>query len=78
MVLDKIIALVAEQFRLDEDELSEDTSFEEIGADDMDIADLVLAVEDAFETEISIEEANALKTIGDLTDLAEKAWSAGE
>ena len=78
MVLERIIALVAEQFRMDEDELSEDTSFEEIGADEMDIADLVLAVEDAFDMDISIEEANALKTIGDLTDLAEKAGSAGE
>ena len=73
MVLDKIIALVAEHFQMQEQELSEDTLFEEIGADDMDIADLVMAMEDEFDMDISIDEANALRTIGDLTDLAERA-----
>ena len=73
MVLDTIIALVAEHFQMDEEELSEDTLFAEIGADDMDIADLVMTVEDEFDMDITIDEANALRTIGDLTDLAERA-----
>ena len=49
MVLDKIIALVAEHFQMDEEDLSEDTLFAEVGADDMDIADLVMTVEDEFD-----------------------------
>ena len=58
---------------LDADEITESTVFEEIGADEMDIADLVMAVEDAFDTEISIDEANAIETVSDLVDLAERA-----
>lgn len=73
MVLDKILAIVAEQFQMDTDELSEDTVLAEIGADDLDIADLVLSVEDAFDMDISVDEANALRTVGDLADLAEES-----
>lgn len=76
MILDTIIAIVAEQFGMDTDELSEDTVLSEIGADDLDIADLVLSLEDAFDMDVSIDEANALRTVGDLADLAEKAVSA--
>ena len=78
MVLDKIIAIVAEQFQADADELSEDTVLSELGADDLDIADLVLTLEDAFNTDVSIDEANALCTVGDLADLAEKAIRQGK
>lgn len=73
MVLDKIIAVVAEQFQMEPDELSEDTILAEIGADDLDIADLVLTLEDMFDMDVSVDEANALRTVGDLADLAEEA-----
>jgi acyl carrier protein len=78
MVLDKIIAIVAEQFQMDADEITEDTVLSEIGADDMDVADLVLAVEDAFDMDVTIEQANALRTVGDLADLAEDAVRQSE
>lgn len=72
MVLDKIIAVVAEQFQMETDEITEDTVLSEIGADDLDIADLVLTLEDMFDMDVSIDEANALRTVGDLADLAEE------
>ncbi len=78
MILDRVIAIVAEQFRMDADELSEDTVLSEIGADDLDVADLVLSLEDAFDMDVSIDEANALRTVGDLADLAEKAVRRSE
>lgn len=78
MVLDTIISIVAQQFRMDTDELTEDTVLSEIGADDLDIADLVLSVEDAFDMDISVDQANALRTVGDLADLAEDAIRQGE
>lgn len=73
MILDTVIELVAQQMQMSADDISESTVFEEIGAEDMDIADLVMAVEDAFDTEISIDEANAIRTVSDLVDLAERA-----
>lgn len=76
MVLDTIIELVAEQFTVDADELSEDTAFADLGAEELDITDLVYAVEDRFEMDISEEDANALQTIADLADLVEAAMNA--
>lgn len=73
MVLDTIIEMVAQQMHMDKYEISESTVFAEIGADEMDIADLVMMVEDAFETDITIDEANAIETVSDLVDLAERA-----
>lgn len=78
MILDKVISIVTEQFQMDADELTEDTLLAEIGADDMDIADLVLTMEDAFDMDISVDQANALRTVGDLADLAEEALRQGE
>ncbi len=78
MILDTVIAIVAEQFGMDTDELSEDTVLSEIGADDLDIADLVLSLEDAFDMDVTIDEANALRTVGDLADLAENAVRQSE
>ena len=73
MVLDTVIELVAQQFQMDADDVTESTAFEDLGAEEMDIADLVMAVEDAFDTEISVDEANAIETVSDLVDLAERA-----
>ncbi len=76
MVLETLLELVAQQFHQDAEDLNEDTAFEDLGAEDLDIADLVLAVEDAFDMEITTDEANALQTIADLLDLVERAISA--
>lgn len=73
MVLDKIAALVAEQFRQEREDITEDTVFEELEADEMDIADLILAVEDTFRIDIDTDAANALTTVGDLADVVEEA-----
>jgi len=77
MILEKVTTFIAEQLNIDEDEISEDTSFEEIGADEVDIAELVLAIEGEFEIELSDDEVNSLATVADLTDIIEKAISLG-
>jgi acyl carrier protein len=73
MVLETLLELIAEQFQRDVEDLNEDTAFEDLGAEDMDIAELVLTVEDAFDMDISTDEANGLSTIADLLDLVEEA-----
>ena len=73
MVLETLLELIAEQFQRDVEDLNEDTAFEDLGAEDMDIAELVLTVEDAFDMDISTDEANSLSTIADLLDLVEEA-----
>ena len=59
--------LVADQFALEPEDVSMDTSFEEdLGADSVDLVELVMAMEEEFEVgEIQEEELGTLKTVGD-------------
>ena len=59
--------LVVEQFAMEPAEVSMDTSFEEdLGADSVDVVELVMAIEEEFELGVTQEEdLKALKTVGD-------------
>ena len=59
--------LVAEQFALEPDEVTMDTDFDrDLGADSVDVVELVMAMEEEFEIgEVSEEELGTLKTVGD-------------
>ena len=59
--------LVAEQFALEPEEITMDTAFEEdLGADSVDLVELVMAMEEEFEVgEIQEDELGSLKTVGD-------------
>jgi len=59
--------LVAEQFAIEPSEVTMETSFEEdLGADSVDLVDLVMAMEEEFEVgEIEEEELGSLKTVSD-------------
>ena len=59
--------LVAEQYAKEPEEVTMDTSFEEdLGADSVDLVELVMAMEEEFEVgEIQEEELGGLKTVGD-------------
>ena len=59
--------LVAEQFALEPEEVAMETSFEEdLGADSVDLVELVMAMEEEFEVgEIQEDELGSLKTVGD-------------
>ena len=59
--------LIVEQFALDPDEVTMDSSFEEdLGADSVDLVEMVMAMEEEFELdEIPEEELTSLKTVGD-------------
>ena len=59
--------LVAEQFAMEPAEVSMETAFEEdLGADSVDLVELVMALEEEFEVgEIQEEELGSLKTVGD-------------
>ena len=64
--LEKVCSIVNERFELSDLELSEDTTWEEIGADSIDLVDLIAAVEDAFGISIPDEAIENLKSIGDV------------
>ena len=66
-VLAKMQELIAEQFAMNEDEITMETSFEEdLGADSVDLVELVMAMEEEFDIgEMEEEDLSDLKTVGD-------------
>jgi len=59
--------LIAEQFAMEADEITMDSSFvDDLGADSVDLVELVMAMEEEFDIgEIQEDELSALKTVGD-------------
>jgi len=63
-VLAKIKAIVSEQLGVEEDEITPETSFEDLNADSLDIVELIMALEEEFDLEIPDEDAEKLTTVG--------------
>lgn len=69
---DRILQIIAEQFNIDKDELTEDMNFQDdLNADSIELVELVMTIEEEFETEVSEEDLEKLKTIGDVIDYVE-------
>lgn len=65
----EVIEIVAEQLGVDKSEISREKSFvEDLNADSLDLTELIMTFEERFSCEISEEEAEKLKTIGDVID----------
>ena len=62
----KVKSIIADQLGVAEDEIKMESSFiEDLGADSLDIVELVMAMEEEFEVEIPDEEAENIKSVGD-------------
>ena len=75
MVLEQIIKMVAEQFMIDENEISADTSFvDDLGADSLDVVELTMALDETFSLPDTPEdELTNIHTVGDLADYVSRA-----
>jgi acyl carrier protein len=72
MVLEKVKAILSEQFDVEEDSITPDSSIaDDLGADSLDVVDLLMSIEDEFEIEIPDEEIDNIKTVGDLVKYIE-------
>ena len=72
MVLEKVKAIIAEQFDVEEDKITADTDLQEdLGADSLDVVDLLMSIEDEFEVEVPDEEIENIKTVGSLVSYIE-------
>lgn len=61
---DRVKKIVAEQLGVKEDEVSNESSFvDDLGADSLDTVELVMALEEEFDTEIPDEEAEQITTV---------------
>ena len=70
MILDKLKGLIAEQLGVETSNISMDTNFEEdLGVDSLDLVELSMALEEAFDMEeMSEEDMATIKTVGDLVN----------
>lgn len=68
-MFEKIRDIVVEQLGVDEDKVTMESSFvDDLGADSLDIVELVMALEEAFGVEIPDSEAEKISTIGDVVE----------
>lgn len=72
MVFEKIRDIVVEQLDVDADKVTLSASItEELGADSLDVVDLVMSLEEEFDMEIPDEAVENIKTIGDIVKYIE-------
>ncbi len=66
-LIEKIRGLVCEQLGVDAEALTPQANIlEDLGADSLDVVELVMAIEEAFDIEISDEDAESMRTLGDV------------
>ena len=72
---ERVKQIVAEQLGVDEDQVTNDASFmDDLGADSLDTVELVMALEEEFDVEISDEDAEKIQTVQDaITYISEQA-----
>ncbi len=72
-VEEKVKQIIVEQLQVDEAEVTPTASFQEdLGADSLDVVELVMQFEEAFDLEIPDEEAEKIKTVQDAVDYIKK------
>jgi acyl carrier protein len=72
-IQEKVKSIIVEQLGVDEDEVTLDASFtDDLGADSLDIVELVMAFEEEFSIEIPDEEAENISRVREAVDYIEK------
>ena len=72
MVFDKIKDIIVEQLYVEEDAVTMEASItDDLGADSLDVVDLVMSIEESFDVEIPDEEVENIKTVGDIVKYIE-------
>lgn len=72
-IFEKVVALAAETLGVDESSVTEDTTFDDLGADSFDKLALVTAFEDEFDTTLDDEVLESIASVKDAVDAIEQA-----
>lgn len=76
-ILNRVKKVTVEELGVKEEEVTEASSFQEdLGADSLDVVELVMALEDEFGIDIPDEEVGEIKTVGDAVSYIEKKQNA--
>lgn len=72
MVFDKVKELIVDQLDVEEDAVKmESVIIDDLGADSLDVVDLVMSIEEEFDMEIPHEAVEKIKTVGDIVSYIE-------
>lgn len=72
MVLEKLKSILSDQFDVEEDSITTETSLaDDLGADSLDVVDLLMSIEDEFEIEIPDGDVESIKTVGAIVEYIE-------
>ena len=72
MIFDKVKSIIADQLDVEEDKITQSSNIQDdLGADSLDIVDLVMSFEDEFDIEIPDEDAEKFQVVSDLVKYVE-------
>ena len=73
MVLEKVKMILSSQFDVEEDSITPETNIaDDLGADSLDVVDMLMSLEDEFDVEIPDEEVARIRTVGELVAYIEE------
>ena len=73
MVFDKVKAILVDQLDVDENKVTMEASItDDLGADSLDVVDMLMSLEDEFDVEIPDEEIERIRTVGELVTYIEE------
>ena len=74
MEFEKLKSIIAEVLNVEEDEITMDTTFvDDLGADSLDVFQIIMGLEEEFDIEIPNEEAEKIVTVGDAVEQIKEA-----
>ena len=77
MIFEKLKDIIADQLSVDADEVTMDSNIQDdLGADSLDVVDLITTIEDEFDISIPDEAVEEIKTVGDIVNYIEKNTDA--
>ncbi|MCR5599477.1 MAG: acyl carrier protein [Ruminococcus sp.] len=77
MIFEKLKDIIAEQLSVEADEVNLDANIQDdLGADSLDVVDLITTIEDEFDISIPDEAVEEIKTVGDIVNYIEKNTDA--
>ncbi len=69
----KVVTIIAEKLSIPQENITIDSTFKDLGADSLDIVEMIMNFEEAFGIEIKDEDAEKIKSVGNVVDLIHTA-----